>query len=130
MTTRHLVSTIENIEAWHKPAKEDHFVRNSVPTKTLTDYTDRKTGTTEDITMGLSVTGTNHMDRIFDPIYHPDYPTTNLALVTYDDTNVLNDEAFVYTTTQSWRDANTGSAILDKSTAEAEALGFDFGEEE
>ena len=126
MTIRHLVGTIEQIESWQKAAKEDHFIRNQVPTKIIQEYTDRKTGIKEDIVMGLSVTDKDHMDRIYDLIYHPDYPRTNLAIITYDNEHILKNKDFAYTATQAWRDANIGSAINDKSTTEAEVLGFVF----
>lgn len=131
MTTRYLRSTIENGEAWHKSAKEDYFIRNNIPTKIIRNYVDRFTGTTEDTVVGLSVTGTIHTDRIYNPVFHPNYPVTNLVYYEYDDTDVENDKSFAYSTTQAWRSANVSNVfIIDRNKKQLEAIGFTFEEEE
>ena len=124
MTIRHLTDTVKELEDWHKAAKESYFTNTGASTRMQKDYIDKITGNQEDTLIKLSTDSKIHTDRIFYITIHPDYPTTDIGVITYDDSDILNDKSITYPTTQQWRDDNRGSGLTEISTEDLQALGF------
>ena len=131
MTIIDVIGTQEHIEDLHKISRDLYIAafKNKYPgakTEIETGYTDRITRETTDLMWQLAVDDkTHHSDRFVDYIEHPDYPITNLCLMSYDDTKEGDDlnPAFYYNPTA--RLANRAHFSLTNNTrTESKDQGF------
>lgn len=122
-------------ETWQVAAKDAYFINCQIEHPSTIcqeeiNYEDRITNVVDDIMVKLATDDeTIHTDRLIDPyIEHPTDSNKIIGLFDLDEIeNPLNE---AYYCTQDWRDTNTGSDLSILTEAEAEAEGFDFGNDE
>lgn len=132
MVTKYVLGTLEHSEHLHTQARASYLTayKTKYPdsqTRIKQNHKDRITGKVADTVIQLSVDGKDHSDRLDAPNLHPDYPTTDKVIYSYDSNREHDPLKKDYHFKPSQRGAlEAHAALTDLSEDEAKDHGFNY----